>query len=350
MWAVPTGNRKKNSRPVGSLFLRALDQGIERQNVNRSELAEKAIRSLPNTALSMYPDQPERTKLFDFGSSRRHFIKRSISPFDRDLPTCRRLVRRGPPECYSTQVDLNRSVSPQPEKRNSKRMCRKPPFTSRPYSAPRVRPRSSMRDGCLTLGTLIPTFVSPPRRTVPPPMELKPLRPGRRRCSLPATMTTNEKPEGVKRGYFDPNCCSNPDKVTHVPNHAGEDAAHPRRRASSVGSARSDCTEHASIHAAEVESSVSASRRGESKSLVRRANSDAPIACGRATSNASVRSDESAARSTRGSDTCSLAAASCRRSCVEPQCTTPARSPCTGRRRSATPTGRGYDIITWLPL
>ncbi|KAF8286006.1 hypothetical protein TcBrA4_0029060 [Trypanosoma cruzi] len=188
-------------RPVGSLFMEAMDRDSIRPRVRRTLHHSLAERSLPNTPFSPRPDEPGRTRAFSAGG-RRHFPDRS----------CGNPVVPGPPEVHSARRAVPKQMASHLDSAAqaiyeekpilySRQRCKQPPFDEK---SPAVVPRphalntSPLKRSHLSLGSLAPKDEPPKERAVPPPMIKKPIRFGRRHTPAPRSRSAEHRRVGIK--------------------------------------------------------------------------------------------------------------------------------------------------------
>ncbi|RNF16760.1 uncharacterized protein Tco025E_05051 [Trypanosoma conorhini] len=188
-------------KPVGSLFLEAMDRDSIPPRVRRSVYRRLADRSLPNTPFSFYPDEPGRTRAFS-ASGRRHFPVRScdnpVAPDPPEVSSARRAVPRQETSHLDSAAQAINEIEPV---HYSRQRCRQPPFNKSPVRVPHPRAlvtSSPLRRSHLSLGSLAPIEEPRKERPVPPPLIKKPLRFGRRHTPEPRSVSAEHRRVGIK--------------------------------------------------------------------------------------------------------------------------------------------------------
>ncbi|RNF12250.1 hypothetical protein TraAM80_00397 [Trypanosoma rangeli] len=188
-------------KPVGSLFMEAMDRDSIPPHVRRTVYHRLADRSLPNTPFSLYPEEPGRTRVFPT-SGRRHFPDRNrnnpVAPDPPEVSPARRAVSRQETshlDCAAQAINEEAPVH------YSRQRCRQPPFSKDPVkmSHPHaLTTLSPLRRSRLLLGSLTPMEEPQKERPVPPPMIKKPLRFGRRHTPEPRSVSAEHRRVGIK--------------------------------------------------------------------------------------------------------------------------------------------------------
>ncbi|KAH9579917.1 hypothetical protein LSM04_004312 [Trypanosoma melophagium] len=186
-------------RPVGSLFLAAMDCDSPAPPPRRTALACLAERSLPNTPFSLYPEEPDRSWRPPPGRRRgeaHHKHGNPVAPAAPGTPPGRRST---PKQALSHLDNAAQAVKEEPPMRFSRQRCKQPPFEKSDESASRPRTAPSpLKRSHLSLGSLSPLEEPPKERLVPPPMVKKPLHTGRRHTPAPRSASAQERRIGIR--------------------------------------------------------------------------------------------------------------------------------------------------------